>query len=71
MLITHRYESCKTPDRLFVEEKFTIYIVDVYKTTYSDGGLSIKTKGMDVVRQNSYCPAERKHKKICPRPSEP
>lgn len=65
MRITHRYESLKQPGRLFVDEVATVPIKEVYKLVGALGGISLRTKAKDIIRQNTYYPAERKHKKIC------
>lgn len=71
MQVTHRYESLKTPGRLFVDEVATVPVKELYKLVAAGGGISLRTKAKDIIRQNTYYPAERKHKKICGGSTEP
>lgn len=70
MVITHHYDSLRSPGTPVADLKFTIEVTDVYKLIAWGKGVAIRTKAKDIIQQDRYHPANWKHKKFCPAGSE-
>ena len=69
--VVHQFRSLKNPETIFVDEVALVPIKEIYKLVTSGRNISVRLKPKSAVRQNTYYPAERKHKKYCEGSSEP